>query len=122
MLRQLRAIEGFKHLKLLPSGGITPENAKDWLNAGAFGVGLGSNLCGGDLKNADPKILDEAKHKFKRAGSERARMLFTMTSHNPKALSSRDKAWATSETGVRVGPLEGKRNLPDLSFFLTIVF
>jgi len=108
MLRQFRAIGSFHQLKLLPSGGITPENAKDWLNAGAFCVGLGSNLCGGDLRDEHAKILEEARHRFKRAGAERARMLFTMTSHHPEAITSRHKAWNTSDSGVCVGPLAGE--------------
>jgi len=108
MLRQLMAIDGFTQLKLLPSGGITPETAKDWLKAGAFCVGLGSNLCGGDLKDKDAKVIEEARHRFKRAGAERARMLFTMTSYDPEFVTSRHKAWSTSDSKVCVGPLAGE--------------
>lgn len=32
------------HLKLMPTGGVTPENAGDWLRAGAVAVGVGSAL------------------------------------------------------------------------------
>ena len=31
-------------MNLIPSGGISPETAKIWLDAGAFAVGMGSNL------------------------------------------------------------------------------
>ena len=52
-------------LKLMPTGGVTPDNVGDWLRAGAIAVGLGSAL-------ADPKLVaagDEA------AVTERARRL-----------------------------------------------
>jgi 2-dehydro-3-deoxyphosphogluconate aldolase / (4S)-4-hydroxy-2-oxoglutarate aldolase len=32
------------HLKLMPTGGVTPDNAGDWIRAGAVAVGLGSAL------------------------------------------------------------------------------
>src|SRR5207247_1411046 len=31
-------------LKLMPTGGVTPENAGDWIRAGAAAVGIGSAL------------------------------------------------------------------------------
>ena len=37
-------------IKICPSGGISPETAPDWLNAGAFCVGMGSHLTGKDVK------------------------------------------------------------------------
>ena len=43
-------------LRLMPTGGVTPENIGDWLRAGAIAVGLGSALV-------DPKLVaagDEA--------------------------------------------------------------
>ena len=38
------------NIKICPSGGITPETAADWLDAGAFCVGMGTNLTGKDVK------------------------------------------------------------------------
>lgn len=32
------------YLKLVPTGGVTPENAGDWIRAGCAGVGIGSAL------------------------------------------------------------------------------
>ena len=32
------------HLRLMPTGGVSPENAGDWLRAGAVAVGIGSAL------------------------------------------------------------------------------
>jgi 2-dehydro-3-deoxyphosphogluconate aldolase/(4S)-4-hydroxy-2-oxoglutarate aldolase len=37
-------------LRIMPTGGVTPENAGDWLRAGAVAVGLGSALV-------DPKLV-----------------------------------------------------------------
>ena len=38
------------NIKIVPSGGISPETALGWLEAGAFAVGMGSNLTGKDVK------------------------------------------------------------------------
>jgi len=35
-------------LKLMPTGGVTPDNAGDWIRAGAVAVGLGSALLDSD--------------------------------------------------------------------------
>jgi 2-dehydro-3-deoxyphosphogluconate aldolase/(4S)-4-hydroxy-2-oxoglutarate aldolase len=32
------------HVKLMPTGGVTVDNAGDWIRAGAVAVGLGSAL------------------------------------------------------------------------------
>ena len=37
------------HLKLMPTGGVTPENAGDWIRAGAIAVGVGSALLGKEI-------------------------------------------------------------------------
>ncbi len=41
----------FPHIKLIPSGGVTLENAPEFIKAGAVAVGLGSALV-------DPKAID----------------------------------------------------------------
>lgn len=41
----LRALRGpFPDLPIVPTGGITPENAREWIAAGALAVGAGSDL------------------------------------------------------------------------------
>jgi 2-dehydro-3-deoxyphosphogluconate aldolase / (4S)-4-hydroxy-2-oxoglutarate aldolase len=50
-------------LKLIPTGGVTRENAGDWIRAGAVAIGVGSALV-------DPKLV--AKRQFE-AITERAR-------------------------------------------------
>jgi 2-dehydro-3-deoxyphosphogluconate aldolase/(4S)-4-hydroxy-2-oxoglutarate aldolase len=52
-------------LKLMPTGGVTPENAGDWIRAGAVAVGVGSALM-------DPRLI--AAGDFA-ALTERARRL-----------------------------------------------
>lgn len=47
---------------VMPSGGISPDTAQSWFNAGAAGVGMGSCLCGKDIK-----IADENSEEFKQA-------------------------------------------------------
>jgi 2-dehydro-3-deoxyphosphogluconate aldolase/(4S)-4-hydroxy-2-oxoglutarate aldolase len=42
----LRALRGpFPDVRFMPTGGVTAENACDWIAAGAFAVGAGSDLC-----------------------------------------------------------------------------
>jgi 2-dehydro-3-deoxyphosphogluconate aldolase/(4S)-4-hydroxy-2-oxoglutarate aldolase len=43
----------FPHIKLIPSGGVTLENASDFMKAGAVAVALGSALV-------DPKAIDSS--------------------------------------------------------------
>ena len=40
-------------LKLVPTGGVSPENARDYLSAGAVAVGLGGNLVSNKLVAAE---------------------------------------------------------------------
>lgn len=48
------------HLKLMPTGGVTLTNGKEWLKAGACAVGVGSALVSDeDLKNRDFKAIEE---------------------------------------------------------------
>ncbi|HMJ34305.1 MAG TPA: bifunctional 4-hydroxy-2-oxoglutarate aldolase/2-dehydro-3-deoxy-phosphogluconate aldolase [Baekduia sp.] len=43
LLRALR--EPFPDLRVVPTGGVTPENLGDWLAAGALAVGAGGAMC-----------------------------------------------------------------------------
>lgn len=40
-------------LKLVPTGGVSPENAREYLNAGAVAVGIGGNLVSNRLVKAE---------------------------------------------------------------------
>ncbi|WP_114749134.1 bifunctional 4-hydroxy-2-oxoglutarate aldolase/2-dehydro-3-deoxy-phosphogluconate aldolase [Pleomorphovibrio marinus] len=53
------------HLKLVPTGGVTKENVKEYMNAGARGVGVGSSLVPTDLlKKEDWKGLENHMKEF----------------------------------------------------------
>ena len=44
-LSYFRALQGpLKEIKLMPTGGVTPDNAGEWIHAGAHAVGIGSSL------------------------------------------------------------------------------
>lgn len=46
----LKAIKSvFPNIKIIPTGGVNLENYNEYLNAGAFAVGIGSDLTSGDL-------------------------------------------------------------------------
>jgi 2-dehydro-3-deoxyphosphogluconate aldolase/(4S)-4-hydroxy-2-oxoglutarate aldolase len=41
-----KAIHGpYPQIRLMPTGGVSADNVVEWLQAGAFAVGAGSNLC-----------------------------------------------------------------------------
>ena len=42
----IKALKGpFPQIPMMPTGGVSPENIKDWFAAGAVAVGAGSGLC-----------------------------------------------------------------------------
>jgi 2-dehydro-3-deoxyphosphogluconate aldolase / (4S)-4-hydroxy-2-oxoglutarate aldolase len=46
----IKALRGpFPHIPLMPTGGVSEKNIKDWFKAGSFAVGAGSNLCPKEL-------------------------------------------------------------------------
>ena len=52
----LRALRGpFPDVRFMPTGGIAEANLGEWLSAGAFAVGAGSDLCPPD---ADPETVE----------------------------------------------------------------
>lgn len=54
-IKQLKA--PMNHLKLVPTGGVDASNIKMYLNAGAYGVGIGSALLNSSLLNASQEVL-----------------------------------------------------------------
>jgi 2-dehydro-3-deoxyphosphogluconate aldolase/(4S)-4-hydroxy-2-oxoglutarate aldolase len=53
-------------LKLIPTGGITPSLAQEYLAAGAVGVGIGSALVNAETMD-NPRLLRERAREFLRA-------------------------------------------------------
>lgn len=53
-------------LKLIPTGGVTPSLAQEYLAAGAVGVGIGSALVNAETVD-NPRLLREKAREFLRA-------------------------------------------------------
>jgi 2-dehydro-3-deoxyphosphogluconate aldolase/(4S)-4-hydroxy-2-oxoglutarate aldolase len=61
----LKDIHGpLPHVKLMPTGGVTLDNAGDWIRAGAVAVGVGTALL-------DAKAIAAGDFKTLRANAER---------------------------------------------------
>ena len=61
----LKDIHGpLPHVKLMPTGGVTLDNAGDWIRAGAVAVGVGTSLL-------DAKAIAASDFKQLRANAER---------------------------------------------------
>ncbi len=53
------------HLRLMPTGGVTLENLREWLDYGAFGLGVGSSLISNAaLADGDWKKLEETARAY----------------------------------------------------------
>lgn len=48
--RSMLGVGPLADMNILPSGGVSPENAAAWWDAGAAVIGMGSNLAGDDIK------------------------------------------------------------------------
>jgi 2-dehydro-3-deoxyphosphogluconate aldolase/(4S)-4-hydroxy-2-oxoglutarate aldolase len=74
--KYLRALRGpFPHVKLLPTGGITPATAHEYFAAGAVAVGMGSELVDvAALERGDEAaVADRAREAVAAVRSARAR-------------------------------------------------
>lgn len=85
-LKALRAVGSFgTKVHLMPSGGVSPENANQWIEVGgAVGVGMGSNLCGEDLrmvpKDTPKEKIEQAAEKWREQTAPMAKKLFAQYS------------------------------------------
>lgn len=62
-LKSLKAI--FPHIEIIPTGGVKIDDAAEYLKAGAFAVGIGTELTGGtksDIARRSRILLDEIKN------------------------------------------------------------
>ena len=65
------------NLNVLPSGGVSPSNAFDWLDAGAAVIGMGSNLVGKDIATVpDTPAHAKAQDEWEAKGQGVAQDLF----------------------------------------------
>jgi 2-dehydro-3-deoxyphosphogluconate aldolase / (4S)-4-hydroxy-2-oxoglutarate aldolase len=56
--KYLKDIAGpFPHIKMMPTGGVTLDNIGEWIAAGAFAVGIGSDLL-------DKKAIDQENYEI----------------------------------------------------------
>lgn len=64
--KMIKAIKGpLPQANLLPTGGVNLENAGQWIEAGAFAVGVGSELTAEGLKQGKYEIITETAKAFK---------------------------------------------------------
>jgi 2-dehydro-3-deoxyphosphogluconate aldolase/(4S)-4-hydroxy-2-oxoglutarate aldolase len=61
-IRSIKAV--FPQIKLIPTGGVTLENAPEFISAGAFAVGIGSELADPQLLAAGPEAISANTAKF----------------------------------------------------------
>eukprot|EP00039_Didymoeca_costata_P031320 m.34176 g.34176 ORF g.34176 m.34176 type:complete len:611 (+) comp8684_c0_seq1:108-1940(+) len=52
ILKSMLGVSPLRAMNIMPSGGVSPDNVEEWLDAGAFIVGMGSNLAGKDINYA----------------------------------------------------------------------
>ena len=51
----------------MPVGGVNEENLWDWLDSGAWCVGMGTHLCGSDLSDSDSRNFEWMQSEQQRA-------------------------------------------------------
>lgn len=71
----VKALRGpFPYIPIMPTGGVSPANVKDWFAAGVFGVGAGSELCPpvlakegkfNEITNKAAEFVDEVRKAMK---------------------------------------------------------
>lgn len=49
ILKSMLGVSPLAAMNIMPSGSVSPDNAEEWLEAGACVVGMGSNLAGKDI-------------------------------------------------------------------------
>ena len=66
-------------MNIMPSGGVSPDNAEEWLDAGSAIIGMGSNLVGKDINypTGSEEYL-KAKADWEATGKAKAQTLFDM--------------------------------------------
>jgi len=76
-LKEVLNVGPLGELNVMATGGITPEKFKEWIAAGAVAVGMGSRLCGSDIKyvEKDPEFQKEHQN-WKTSGHQAAADLF----------------------------------------------
>jgi 2-keto-3-deoxy-6-phosphogluconate aldolase len=84
ILKSMLGVSPLAAMNIMPSGGCSPDNAKEWLDAGASIIGMGSNLAGSDINHPyDSEAYKVAKAKWDESGAATAKKLFEFTNAYP---------------------------------------
>ena len=86
-LKALRGVGMFKNVHICPSGGVTPATAVEWMQNGAYAVGMGSNLVGGEV-SCPQERLEAMSTAWADSGRARAADLFKRMEVQVDKLSS----------------------------------
>lgn len=71
----IKAIKGpIPYAKMMPTGGVTPENVYEWISAGAVAVGAGGGLVAGAKTGDYASITATAKLFLEKIGEARAKL------------------------------------------------
>jgi 2-dehydro-3-deoxyphosphogluconate aldolase/(4S)-4-hydroxy-2-oxoglutarate aldolase len=71
----IKAIKGpLPHAPLMPTGGVSLDNVKDWIKAGSLAVGVGSSLSKGAKTGDYEKVTETAKEFIRLIAEARAEM------------------------------------------------
>ena len=58
----IKAVKGpIPQLNIMPTGGVSLDNVKNWINMGAVAVGIGSDLTKGYKENGETAIVENAR-------------------------------------------------------------
>eukprot|EP00912_Choanoflagellata_sp_UC4_P002405 UC4_evm3s1514 len=77
ILKSMMGVSPLSAMSICPSGGVSPENAEEWWNAGAVAIGMGSNLAGQEIKyQFGTSEFAEAEDQWKNTGLPAAIDLF----------------------------------------------
>ena len=77
ILKSMLGVSPLAAMNIMPSGGCSPANADEWLDAGAAVIGMGSNLAGKDINHPyDSDAYTAAKADWDATGKTTAKKLF----------------------------------------------
>lgn len=76
-LKALLAVGDLGSIRFIPSGGISASNFEEWLDSGAFSVGMGSKLCGSDINfGSNTEEFNQARKKWMEEEKPSAQKVF----------------------------------------------
>merc|ERR1719272_2645494 len=79
ILKSMMGVTPLKAMNIMPSGGVSPNNAEEWRDAGSAVVGMGSNLVGKELSHpTGSEAFIQAQKDWAANGKAEAQKLFDM--------------------------------------------